>query len=283
MDLIVADFEIYVQFERQTQTPQRVFKAVADLITAFGKLDELLAQVVLPELHADLILDDVEAGSIKSKLATLLRSIPDEAIKNFDWKKLVGHFLLKAKYKMLKFLEKNSSFNNIQELENLRISLEIMAPTEKINPLQVPGSIPLVKLIGLIEDIVRAASQLRPDDYAEYRSTQGSARINPNFNTANLRALLETEKTVSENEYLIKIKRPDFVGEAMWDIILRGHTISAKMEDLGWMEDYQQGLVDMRPNDYLKVRLRTDTTFQGAFGNPQVHYAVVKVLGVIRM
>ena len=282
MEIVVAEFELYVQFERQSQTPQRVFKAIADLVTAFTKFDELLAQSILPELHAELILDDIEAGSIRSKLAILLRGIPDEAIKNFDWKKLVGHFLLKAKYNLLKLLEGKASFTDAQEIENLRISLESMAPTETFNPLMVPGQIPSIKLVGLIEDIVRAAALLRPNDYADYRSSSGNVRINPNFDTSNLRALLATNTETSENEYLVKIKRPDFMGEAMWELVLKNHTIPAKMADTAWLEEFHQGLVDVRPNDYLSIRLRTDTTFQGSFGNPQLHYTVLKVLGVKR-
>lgn len=282
MEAVVAEFELYVQFERQSQTPQRVFKAIADLVTAFTKFDELLAQSVLPELHAELILNDVEAGSIRSKLAILLRGIPDEAIQGFDWQKLVGHFLLKAKYKLLKLLEGKSGFTDAQEIENLRIALESMAPTETFNPLMVPGQIPSLRLVGLIEDIVRAAALLRPNDYADYRSSVGNARLNPSFDTSNLRALLATNTETSENEYLVKIKRPDFMGEAMWELVLKNHTIPAKMADTAWLEEFHQGLVDIRPNDYLSVRLRTDTTFQGNFGNPQLHYTVLKVLGVKR-
>ncbi|MDO7845772.1 hypothetical protein Q5H92_05335 [Hymenobacter sp. M29] len=282
MEAVVAEFELYVQFERQSQTPQRVFKAIADLVTAFTKFDELLAQSILPELHAELILDDVEAGSIRSKLAILVRGIPDEAIQGFDWKKLVGHFLLKAKYQLLKLLEGKTGFTDAQEIENLRIALESMAPTETFNPLMVPGQLSTLKLVGLMEDIVRAAALLRPGDYADYRSSVGNARLNPGFDTSNLRALLATSTETSENEYLVKIKRPDFMGEAMWELVLKNHTIPAKMADTAWLEEFHQGRVDVRPNDYLSIRLRTDTTFQGNFGNPQLHYTVLKVLGVKR-
>lgn len=282
MEITVAEFELYVRFERQSQTPQRVFRAIADLVTAFSKFDELLAQSILPELHAELLLDDVEAGSIRSKLAVLLRGIPDEAIRDFDWKKLVGPFFLKAKYSLLKLLEGKASFTDAQEIENLRVALESLAPTELLNPLMVPGHISSLRLVGLMEDIVRAAALLRPGDYADFRSPVGNARINPNFDTSSLRALLATSTETSENEYLVKIKRPDFMGEAMWELVLRSHTISAKMADTAWLEAFHQGLVDVRPHDYLSVRLRTDTTFQGSFGNPLLHYTVVKVLGVKR-
>jgi len=197
MDLEIAVFELYVNFERQTQTPQRVFKSVADLIVAFGKLDELLVQTVLPGLHTDLLLEDIETGSIKSRLAIILRGIPDEAIKNFDWKKLIGHFLLKAKYTVLKHLEGRDSINSSEELQNLQTALETLAPTAEFNPLMIPGQLPLSKLIELISSIVRAAAQLQPNDYAEYRSQAGNTRINPNFNTANLESLLVTDTQTS--------------------------------------------------------------------------------------
>lgn len=282
MDLEIAEFELYVNFERQSQTPQRVFKSVADLIVAFGKLDELLVQIVLPDLHTELLLEDIQAGSIKSRLTIVLRGIPDEAIKSFDWKKLVGHFLLKAKYTLLKYLEGRASLTSPEELQNLQTALESLSPTSELNPLMVTGQLSLAKLVDLTSSIVRAAAQLQSTDYVEYRSRAGNARINPNFNTANLEALLVTDQQTAENEYLVKIKRPDFLGESMWEISLKDRILSAKMADNNWLEEFHAGRVDVRPNDYLRIKLRTETTFRGSFGNPINHYTVLKVLKVVR-
>jgi hypothetical protein len=64
MDSAVAEFELYFDFEKQSQLPQRVFKTIADLLVVLGKLESLLAQTADSALRAELVLADVETGSI---------------------------------------------------------------------------------------------------------------------------------------------------------------------------------------------------------------------------
>lgn len=282
MDIAVGEFELYFDFEKQSHSPQRVFKIIADLLVVLGKFDGLLAQTADPEFRADLVLEDVISGSLRAKLAVFLRSIPEEAVKNFDWKKLIGYFLNKGLQRFIRFLENKSSVDTVDELKNLQAALEADAAEVSTNPLLIPGQIPLDKLVVFMEEISRAVSALRGKEYIEYRSSAGNARFNPNFNTANLQALLVTETQNSENEYLVKAKRPDFMGESMWELVLKGHTITAKMADNDWLEDFHEGRVDFRPSDYLRIRLHTETTFRGSFGNPSAHHTVLKVLGVVR-
>ncbi|MEJ7659111.1 MAG: hypothetical protein WKG07_05530 [Hymenobacter sp.] len=201
-------------------------------------MDSLLAQTAAPELRAELVLEDVITGSIRAKLAVFLRNIPEEAIKNFDWKKLIGHFLNKGIQRLIKFLENKPGIDSVDELKNLQAALEADAAAVSTNQLLAPGQIPLDKLVAFIEELTRAVAYLRDKEYIEYRSAAGNARFNPHFNTANLQALLVTETQNSENEYLVKAKRPDFMGESMWELVLKGHPITAKMSDTDWLDDF---------------------------------------------
>jgi len=282
MDSAVAEFELYFNFEKQSQLPQRVFKTIADLLVVLGKLESLLAQTADSALRAELVLADVETGSIRAKLAVVLRGLPEDAVRGLDWQKLLGHFLNKGIQRFVKFLEGKAGLVGVEELRNLQLALEADAATAATNPLLGPGQIPLDKLVALIEELTRAVASLRDKEYIEFRSPAGNARFNPHFNTTNLPALLVTETQQSEHEYRVKAKRPDFMGDSMWELMLKGHTIPAKMADTDWLAAFHEGRVDFRPNDYLRIRLHTETTFRGTFGNPSAHYTVLKVLGVER-
>ena len=282
MDVPVAEFELYFDFEKQSHSPQRVFKIIADLLLVLGKFEGLLAQTADPEFRAELVLADIETGSIRAKLAVFINSIPEEVIKSFDWKKLVGHFLNKGVQRFIKSTENKSGFASVDELKNLQTALETDAAAASLNPLLVAGQIPLDKIVAFMEEMTRAVASLRGQEYIEYRSSAGNARFNPHFNTANLQALLVTETQNSESEYLVRAKRPDFMGESMWELVLKGHTITAKMADTDWLEDFHEGRVDFRPSDYLRIKLQTETTFRGSFGSPSAHHTVLKVLGIVR-
>ena len=52
-----------------------------------------------------MVLEDVEASSLRVFLKNTLSRVDDEALKTLDWKPVVGRYLVKAKYLALEFLD----------------------------------------------------------------------------------------------------------------------------------------------------------------------------------
>ena len=95
------EFEIRVEFARGIGDPTRVFRTMAGLIEAAQRMDTHLAEMIGANVRTSLVLEDVEATSLKSRLRSVIEAIPDEPLQAGDIKKLVGHFLLKGKHKVL--------------------------------------------------------------------------------------------------------------------------------------------------------------------------------------
>lgn len=79
--------EIRIEFERGVGDPSRVFRAMAGLIEATESLDSHLALSVGANVRTSLLLQDVEAASLKAKLKTVIEELPDEALKAGEVKK----------------------------------------------------------------------------------------------------------------------------------------------------------------------------------------------------
>ena len=88
--------------------PRRIFDAASALVDAFELMDQALANVLDSKLKTLMVLEDVDSGSLKVWLKNLLSGIPDESIKDLEWKKAVGHYLVKAKYLILEFCNDES-------------------------------------------------------------------------------------------------------------------------------------------------------------------------------
>jgi hypothetical protein len=54
-----------------------------------------------------MVLEDVEASSLKAFFKNILQRVDDEGLKTADWKLLVGHYLVKAKYIALEWCDKD--------------------------------------------------------------------------------------------------------------------------------------------------------------------------------
>ena len=103
--------------------PTRVFTSMASLISSLAVLDRHLVAGVNAKVGTGLVLEDVQAGSIKATLKNVISEVPDEALKNADWKKIVGHFLVKAKYLILRWCEDRDAIDSRQDVKGLEEQL----------------------------------------------------------------------------------------------------------------------------------------------------------------
>ncbi|QKQ25339.1 hypothetical protein [Candidatus Reidiella endopervernicosa] len=102
----IEGFELYLDFKPADGDPSRVFHAMADVIDSMQSPDSDLARIISPYYQPTLVLDDVVSGSIKAKIRDIVKDIPDDALKESSIRNIIGHFLHKAKYKILKWCER---------------------------------------------------------------------------------------------------------------------------------------------------------------------------------
>jgi hypothetical protein len=100
-----ADFAFEIDFKRGEGSPSRVFLAINDFIRGCERLDAELAHTIDNNIETVLVLEDIEAGSIKVWLRNSLRAAEDDALKTLDWRPLVGKYLVRAKYVVLRWLD----------------------------------------------------------------------------------------------------------------------------------------------------------------------------------
>src|SRR2546422_288088 len=104
-----ADFGIKLEFEPNSPRPSRIFRTMTGLIEACEEIDNDLAASISIRVQPVLVLEDIEAGSVTAWLKYVLESVDDDALKNLEWKKIVGAYLVKGKRKLIEFIERRST------------------------------------------------------------------------------------------------------------------------------------------------------------------------------
>ncbi|MEO0556751.1 MAG: hypothetical protein AAF170_01075, partial [Bacteroidota bacterium] len=89
-----ADFYVEIKFEKDTVDPGRVFRAMAGLIESFEEMDKALIASIDSSIEPVLLLEDVETSSLRAWLAQRLKSVDDDGLKELNWKKVVGAYLV---------------------------------------------------------------------------------------------------------------------------------------------------------------------------------------------
>jgi len=278
-----ADFCLTIDFKKGQGNPSRAFRAMSDLIDAFQSIDETLIHSVHSKIEPVLLLEDVEVSSIKAWLRQAIDSIDDEALKDVDYKKAIGAYLLKAKKALIYFLEDKTTITS-GDLEVIEGELvELAAETDVLH---LPSYEPVSRraLLDGLQQVNKALEPLEDGDHA----TIGSGGETASFNmTLSLAPETIDELSISETkrhtqEMIMKVKRPDFIGDSMWQFHFDGRAIDVKIADTRWLSSFQQGSTLVLPGDAIRAQVAITVEYGHERDVIKIHYDALEVFEVIQ-
>lgn len=258
-----VDFCLAIDFDKDSTNPARVFKALSGIIESFEKVDKTLIKAFDIKIEPVLMLEEVEKGSIKVWLAQMLNSIDDDGLKDLEWKKVIGNYLVQAKYILVDFCSKNTEITNKEQILNLEKNIFEEAKKTNINNLDCYNPIDTKSLMGNLKEINNSLQYLNPKDKVIFDSKDKKTEFNLEFNFSpeTVEELLTETKLESTNKMLLKIKKPDFLGESMWEFRHGRETIFAKILDEDWLKKFQTRQIDIRPQDSIEADVQIITKY----------------------
>lgn len=277
------DFDIRIEFAPGEGDPTRVFRSMTGLIDAVQRLDTHLAPMLGASVRTAVVLQGIEAASLKSRLRTVVEAVPDEPLQQGEVKKLVGHFLLKAKHKVLDWCEERDQISNRTEVKQLEAELVALAHDTKIKMLPAYAPVDTPALLADITAVNEAIAPLESRDRATFSSAVGKSAFNPELVVTDdvIREIVTKERLQNTGERILKVKKPDYLGTSMWTFKYDSLQIEAKIVDTDWLRRFQQGQVSLRPGDSLRVTLFEEVSY--GYDGDVVHteYELRKVHGVV--
>ena len=283
-----TSFCLTIDYKKYVENPSALFKSLSSIIDALASADDTLISSFNMSIEHSYILDGVEKGSIKVFLKHLLQNIPDSALEELDIKKIIGHFLVLGKRRLLEIMEQEDSIESIVNVEMLQNELYEEAEKTNILPLKTYTPINTHKLLASMNNISVAVNQMpiEVDVYYEILDPlQKNIKRYPmsrNFlSPEKLKDYIFGYLGESTCVMVIKIKQPDYVSNAMWKFKYEGISIDAKFEDTQWLHDFQDRKIDVRPKDSLRVNMKV-VRFLDENNDEKKKYYILKVLEVIQ-
>jgi hypothetical protein len=279
---VKADFCLKIDFEKSSKDPARVFRAAYELIDAMQALDSCLIDVIDSKIEPVLLLEDVEIGSLNIWLKNVLEELDDDAIKNLDWKPQVGKYLLDAKYLILDFCSKETQITNISQLAPLERDIFQRAQETNVNRLPHYHPVPTKELLEGVNKVTTALSNLHAEDKASYITPEKEIGFNLSFPLIpSIEDILTVEETKTEGTTILKVKKPDFLGDSQWEFKADRKSIKAKMLDTAWLSQYHDGQIILKPGDAIKVKMEHFEKFDGRGNIIAEQFNILEVLKVI--
>ena len=280
---ITADFCIAIDFKKESEAPSRVFRALSDLIDSFHALDLDLIQSIDSKIEPVILLEDIEAGSIKTWLRYVLNEIDDEALKKIDWKPAVGKYLVKAKYFIVKFMEDKTEITDRVQLEKLNNDLLSLAQETDIKYIPAYTPLPPQKLLQNLERMTKATAYLIHEDKVKYLTREEETSFNLSFKI--IPEIIEdilTRETIESNiDMILKVKKPDYLGESKWEFIHENKARPMKILDLDWLNDFQNRKFDVRPGDSIRAKVQIVTKYGYDLNVVSMNYSILKIIEVM--
>lgn len=257
-----ADFAIYIDFDKMSHKPQRVFQTASALITAFEKLDKSLCESISSNIKPILMLEEIETGSLKIWLKNKLETIDDDAIKELDWKKLVGSYLVKAKYACISWMNKDEK--NKDSLVALSQDIRQIAQDTDIHYLPYYKAPAINDLVSGIQEISNAKDYLDKNDKLKFVSQETAIDFELSISwTPDKFTEFLTKEIIkySDIPMILTVKKPDYLANSMWELRHGKKTIFAKIEHSSWLKDFQERKIDVRPGDALKCLVEQEFSY----------------------
>lgn len=281
---INPDFGITIQYDKGG-SPASAFKVLSELINALDELDHDLVASIDTTIKPTIILEDLEIGSIRAFLANTLRTVDDDGLKELEWKKIVGSYLVQGKYAIIKFLEGKSEITNRKDIQKLEQELYELAKKTDVKRFPSYTPIPTIKLLHSIKNITGSLNHLKETDKVTFSLTEEEkvAEFNMQFQFApeNIENLLTKEEISSEAIMILKVKKPDYLGESKWDMRHDSKIIQAKITDMEWLQKFQVREINIRPGDSLKVKIKNIVKYD--YNNEVIgeDYEILEVIDII--
>lgn len=276
-------FELVVEFKRDSGDPSRVFKTMTGLIESVQSLDQHLSYSVGPSVKTTLVLQDIQAGSLKAKLKNIIEEIPDEALKQTEIKPILGHFLVKAKHRVIDWCSDRKQVADKDEIKQLQSEIKQLAQETDVKQLPAYTEPDTESLLIDINSIRDALQNLEADDYARYESEEGVSKFNKQMEISAeiIREVMTREKLISESEKILKVKKPDYLGFSMWSFKYQGRSIDVKILDDEWLKAFHLKKVSVLPGDSIRALVKEEVLY--GYNNEVIHtnYEALKVVDIL--
>ena len=173
---------------------------------------------------------------------------------------------MKAKYKILKWTEEKKEIKSIEEVKGLEVELLALAEETDVKCLPAYAPIKTERLLSHIHSINNSLEPLVDGDKVSYTSLEGTAGISGDLEISDelIVELLTSETIETTGVKIVKIKKPDFLGQSKW------------------LAKYQGRQKDLQPGDSIKVSLCERTSYGHDGEVIHTYYEILEVIEVIK-
>ncbi len=256
-------FGIKIDYERGSEDPGRVFRAMSGLIDSLQDFDQHLAHTISAEISTVLLLEDIQSGSVITWLRNSLKTIPDDALQELKWKRIFGQFAYEARNAVVEWLDGRETISSRGEVQELQGLILEKAEKTELNRIPIYAPPPTALILADVTSMKKALDNLREKDQALYLTDEFQRDFNHSFSVSEetIREILTLRTITSESDAILQVKKPDYLGKSKWVFRYQGRQIEAAITHGEWLREFQSQAQRVLPGDSLRALLKAEISY----------------------
>ena len=279
-DALVAACEVY----------NRGLISISSPVTLASLTDPPLAPTTLA-------LEGIEVGSYKIRIRYLLEALDDEALRKLDARRIVGSFLVGAKYAILEWMDEGpkqpGGLESLrQKIRNIAIRVgiyEIVTEVRRFGVSLLPERGHIIRpayLVSAIRNFQRAKDELDSKGGAYIEDTNGRRQemnLGVKWTEGDINNLLVSRVEVTPAKTMaLDVRKEDYFMGRRWEFNYGRGSMSAWIEDTQWLLNFYGGNVNIRSGDTLVCETRIETAYDIDGRIVEENFFVEKVVTIQR-
>jgi len=257
----IIQYEVRLTYQQGALKPSRIFSSMAQMIESINKTDEILGKTINCKISTDQILDEIQTGSIIAKIRELIE-VDETAFCIPSTKEKIESFFNKSKAEVVKTLANKKKLENPDDILQLSKKIESIAKEENLIDVLGYSSPNTFELAKNLQEISESTSELYEGECIEYYSDGGNGdkiQLQPQTEVfiETIKESLVEQTIKSERKIILKIKKPDYLGESRWEFRHDKTVVFAKITDETWMDKFHKKNITLGPGDALDVIMIT--------------------------
>lgn len=251
-------YSLRVDYEERTENPGRIFRSMGSLIESFRFIDLMFAESIDSDLESRQFLESIEAGSLITRIIEIFTDSTQRNIGKELEPESVENYIDKGKQRIIETMNENNTIADGKIINDLSEGLQKIAQDSGVDAHIRYKKIESLTLASNLESLSNSTKSLSEGENITYEKQDNIISINKNceLDLDKIQEDLVAEIRETDTIRIFKIKKPDFLGNSMWELKHGTQTIRAKITDGRWLKRFRDGEISTRPGDAIRSKIK---------------------------
>lgn len=257
----------------------RLFRAVTSLVQLIEDVGRQVTNSVHPDARYSLLVEGVHEGSL---FTWLKADITQENIEP-EIRGRILRLATKIPTFLFRFLKERETVSSRDEILEFQAMVQAEIEHSEVAPIAA-SPIPASAFAASMQAYGSAMSNLSDKERVRYTDGENETELNQDFSISEdaLEKILVKESVTQTSEMILKVKKPDYLGQSKWEFRHDKRRIEATIDDMNWLHKFRSHEISILPGDAIRATVRSEVAYSLDNEVIKTEHRILRVIEIIQ-